>query len=457
MSSVAAAITKLAPVFAGHLVSPDDPRYEEARRIHNGLIDRRPALVAQCRGSADIAETVRLARESGLDVAVRGGGHNVGGRATVDGGVVIDLSLMRDVHVDPGARRAWVGGGALWRDVNRETQHYGLATTGGVVSSTGVAGLTLGGGFGWLMPKYGMALDNLRSVTLVLADGRVVRASADDHADLFWAVRGGGGNFGVAATFEFGLHPVGPMVTGGLVAHPIQRARDVLRFYRDLAEKLPDEMFLVAALLTAPDGSGARLVGIATVHCGPVPDGEAAVRPIKSFGTPVMDVMGPMPYVMSNMMLDASFPRGARSYWRSHFLPVLSDDAIDALIDRFARNPSAMSQIVIEHFHGAVARVPAEATAYALRENGFNVLLLSQWADAAQDGSCTAWCRDASAAIQPFGGPRRYLNYLGTDEAADALLAAAYGPNLARLRQLKRRYDPDNVFHLNINVPPAGA
>ena len=456
MDAIAAIADELSPTFAGRLVLPAAADYDELRRVHNGMIDKRPALVAQCRGAADVADAVKLARRAGIEIAVRGGGHNVAGRATVDGGVVIDLSLMRHVLVDPSSKRAWVGGGALWRDVNRETQLYGLATTGGVVSSTGVAGLTLGGGFGWLMPRFGMALDNLRSVRMVLADGRVLQASEDAHPDLFWAVRGGGGNFGVVTTLEFELHDVGPMVIGGLVAHPFDRAREVLRFFREQAASAPDELFLVAALLTAPDGSGAKLVGIAAVHSGSLQDGEAVVAPIKQFGAPVMDVLGPMPYAASNMMLDNAFPKGARNYWKSHFLSALSDDAIDTLVDRFAANRSPMSQIVIEHFHGAATRVPVDATAYALRDDGFNMLVVSEWMDRAEDEACVAWCRDSYAAMQPFVGARRYLNYLGDDDVTASGLSAVYGPNLPRLRELKRRYDPDNVFHLNMNIPPAG-
>src|SRR5262245_59747798 len=262
MSSLTTDVSDLSKFFAGRFLQPADASYEEARRVHNGAIDKKPALIAQCRGTADIADAVKLANSHGLEIAVRGGGHNVAGRACVDRGLMIDLSLMRGVHVDPVAKIAWADGGALWRDFNRETQQYGLATTGGVVSSTGVAGLTLGGGFGWLMPRFGMALDNLRAVRLVLADGSTVWADKDQNPDLFWAVRGGGGNFGVAAVLGFELHDVGPMVTGGLVAHPGDKAKDVLRFFRDKTEKLPDEVFMVGALVTAPDGSGHKIAGI---------------------------------------------------------------------------------------------------------------------------------------------------------------------------------------------------
>jgi len=456
MPTLSESVGQLSALFSGELVQPDSPSYDQVRRVHNGAIDKRPALVARCRGVADIAESVALARAHGLPIAVRGGGHNVAGRATVDDGVMIDLSLMRGVLVDPANRLAWCGGGATWRDFNRETQQYALATTGGVVSSTGVAGLTLGGGFGWLMPRFGMALDNLRGVRLILADGSTVWADAEQHADLFWAVRGGGGNFGIAAFFGFQLHKVGPMVTGGLVAHPAARAKDTLRFFREQTRALPDEAFLVGALLTAPDGSGHKIVGIAAQHSGPLAAGEAFVKPIKAFGPPVMDMLGPMPYVASNMMLDASFQPGARNYWKSHFLPDLPDGAIDVLIDQFARLPTPMSQIIIEHFHGAATRVPVGNTAFAMRDSGFNILLVAQWLDPKDDERCTAWCRETYAALTPFMGPRRYINYMSEDDLnQSASLTAVYGPNLPKLRDLKKRYDPENVFQLNLNIPPS--
>ena len=291
---------------------------------------------------------------------MRGGGHHVAGRAAVDTGLMIDLAPMKGIHVDPGARTARAQGGVLWKELNRDTQVHGLATTGGVVSTTGIAGLTLGGGLGWLMPKYGLALDNLRAAELVMADGRIVRASASENADLFWAIRGGGGNFGIAASLEYDLHPVGPVIAGGVVAHLAQNARDVLRFFRDTCRSLPDEVMLAAGLQTAPDGSGAKLVGIIGGHCGSLADGEAALRPIKQFGTPVMDALGPIPYSALNSMLDPAFPKGALNYWKSSFLTDLSDEAIAVIIDRFDACPSPMSHIVIEHFHGAASRVPVE-------------------------------------------------------------------------------------------------
>src|SRR5215217_4487761 len=286
MSGIAEAVARAARSFTGQLLRPGDDGYEERRRVHNGLIDKRPAAIASCHGVADIVDAVSLARGAGLEVSVRGGGHNVAGKAAIDEGLMIDLSPMKGIHVDVAGRTVRAQGGVLWSELNRETQLHGLATTGGVVGSTGIAGLTLGGGVGWLMPKYGLALDNLRAAEIVLADGRVVRASAGQNGDLFWAIRGGGGNFGIAASLEYTLHPVGPMITGGVVVHPLPRGLEVLRFFRDTCASLPDEAMLVAVLQSAPDGSGAKVVGIAGGHCGSLENGETAFRPLKAFGPP---------------------------------------------------------------------------------------------------------------------------------------------------------------------------
>ena len=342
VSSIANAVVQLAPSFTGELLRPGDAGYDTARRVHNGLIDKRPALIARCRGVADVVDAIYLTRRLGLEVAVRGGGHNVAGRATIDGGVMIDLSLMKGIHVDAVSRTVRAEGGTTWAEVNRATQLHGLAVTGGVVSSTGVAGLTLGGGLGWLMGKYGLALDNLLSVELVTAEGKVVRASTDAEPDLFWALRGGGGNFGVATSFEFRLHAVGPMVTGGIVAHPFVRARETLRFFRDSTLSLPDEHMIFGGLIHAPDGSGTKLAAMVTSHCGTLAAGETAMRPLKAFGPPVMDAIGPMTYSALNGMLDAAYPKGALNYWKSSFLSELSDAAIDTMIACFADCPTPM-------------------------------------------------------------------------------------------------------------------
>ena len=452
--TVTEAVTKLAPSFSGQLLEPPHPAYDQARRVHNGLVDKRPALIARCLGTADVADAVKLAREQNLEVAVRGGGHNVAGRAAIDGGLMIDLQPMKGVLVDAKARTVRAQGGVLWKELNRETEVHGLATTGGVVGSTGIAGLTLGGGIGWLMPKYGLALDNLRSAEMVMADGSVRRASKDENPDLFWAIRGGGGNFGIASSLEFTLHQVGPVITGGLVAHPFPAARDVLRFFRDQCANLPDEMMLAAGLLFAPDGSGHKAVGMIAAHSGSQAAGETAVRPIKAFGTPVMDAMGPIPYTVQNGLLDAAFPKGALNYWKAQFLTDLSDAAIDAIIEGFDACQLPMCQMVIEHLHGAGCRVPVAGTACALRVEGFNVVIISQWTDPKDTTAGMGWCRKTYSSLEPFFAPTRYVNYLEADVAGDPA-ALVYGPNYPKLRELKKKFDPDNFFHTNVNIRPA--
>jgi FAD/FMN-containing dehydrogenase len=417
------------------------------------LVNKRPVLIARCRGVADVVDAVNLARKLSLEVAVRGGGHNVAGRATVDGGLMIDLAPMKGIYVDAKARTVRAQGGVTWAELNRETQFYGLAVTGGVVSSTGIGGLTLGGGLGWLMGKYGLALDNLLSVELVAADGQVLRASKDEQADLFWAVRGGGGNFGVATSFEYQLHPVGPTITGGLIAHPFDRARDVLRFFRDFTASLPDEFTVFAGLIHAPDGSGTKLAAIVTCHCGSLAAGEAATRPLKQFGSPVMDAIGPIPYCQLNGMLDAAYPKGALNYWKSSFLAQMSDDAIDTMIECFSRCPTPMGQLLIEHFHGAVTRVAAGDTAFPHRADSYNLVVLSEWMEPTSTDQCIAWARETYAGMEPFIASGCYVNYLGDDETGDPI-AAAYGPNYPRLQELKTKYDPSNFFHMNQNIRP---
>jgi len=447
-------IIELRKTFTGQLLQPNDPGYDEARKVHNGLIDKRPALIARCRGVADVIDAVNLGHDLGLEVAVRGGGHNVAGRATVDNGLMIDLATMKGIHVDSSRKTVRAQGGVTWAELNRETQLHGLAVTGGVVSTTGIAGLTLGGGIGWLMSKYGLALDNLLSVDLVLADGRVVTASNNDNADLFWAVRGGGGNFGVATSFEYGLHPVGPTITGGIVAHPIDHARDALRFFRDCTASLPDELTVVAGLIHAPDGSGSKLAGMVACHCGSLDAGEAAMRPLKGFGSPVLDALAPMPYCQLNGMLDAGYPKGAFNYWKSSFLAQLSNDAIDIIVESFARCPTPMCQMLIEYLHGAATRVGVSDTAFPVRAEGYNFLVLGQWTDRAISDRCIAWTRQTYADMAPFFATARYVNYLDEDDLGDPV-AAAYGPNYRRLQQLKAKYDPENFFHMNQNIRPA--
>src|SRR5262245_34504853 len=448
--SIAEAVGELSGKFSGQLLQPSYAGYEEARRVHNGLVKKHPALIARCRGVADVVDAVNLAHKLNLEVAIRGGGHNVAGRATVEGGLMIDLMPMKGIHVDPNGRTVRAQGGVTWAELNRETQLHSLAVTGGVVSTTGIAGLTLGGGLGWLMGRYGLALDNLRSAELVTAEGQALRASQDEHSELFWALGGGGGNFGVAASLEYQLHPVGPMITGGLVAHPFERARDVLRFFRDATASLPDEMTLFGGLIHAPDGSGTKLAAMVACHCGSLTAGEAAIRPLKQFGPPVMDAMGPIPYSQLNGMLDASYPKGALNYWKSSFLAQLSDDAIDSMIDCFARCPTPMGQLILEHFHGAATRVAVGDTAFPHRGVGYNLVMISQWLAPADTEQCIAWVRQSYAQMEPFMAAGRYVNYLGDDETGAT--AAAYGPNYRRLQELKKRYDPSNFFHMNQNI-----
>ncbi|HKS90776.1 MAG TPA: FAD-binding oxidoreductase [Tepidiformaceae bacterium] len=445
-------LKSLAATFSGALLRPGDNGYEEARRLHNGLIDKRPRLIARCLGTADIVDALGFARESGLEISVRGGGHNVAGRAVTNGGVMIDLSLMRGVRVNPDAHIVRAQGGVTWREFNRETAVHGLATTGGVISTTGIAGLTLGGGLGWLLGKYGLSADNLVSVELVTAAGEVLNVTADEHPDLFWALCGGGGNFGVASSFAFRAHPLREIL-GGLVAHPVAAAKDVLRFYRDFTASVPDDLTTFAALVHAPDGSGAPLVALILCHCGPLAQAQKDVRPLLEFGKPALVQVGPMPYQVINTILDAAFPRGALNYWKSSFIKALSDEAIGAMIDRFAACPSTMTGIVIEHFHGAATRIGVTDTAVPHREPGYNFLTASVWTNPAETDQNIAWTRATYADMEPYFARRRYVNYLGDDETPDAV-QSAYGPNYARLVEIKRRYDPGNLFRLNQNIKP---
>jgi len=453
VSSIPEAIIELAGTFAGQLLTPADEGYEEARKVHNGFVNKRPALIARCCGAADVVDAVKLARKLGLEVAVRGGGHNVAGRATIDGGLMIDLAPMKGIHVDPKTRKARAQPGVTWSELNRETQLHGLAVTGGVVSTTGIAGLTLGGGLGWLMGKYGLTLDNLCAVELVTSQGHLLSASAKEEPELFWALRGGGGNFGVATSFEYQLHPVGPIVTGGLVAHPFDRARDLLKFFRDCTASLADEQTIVGGLVHVPDGSGAKLGAMVTCHCGPPDAGGKAVGPLKQFGSPVVDTIGPISYWRLNSMLDAGYPKGALNYWKSNFLARLTDEAIETMVTCFAQCPTPMGQLLLEHVHGAAARVAVDATAFPYRAEGFNFLILCQWMNEADNDRCIAWARKTYAAMQPFFAAARYVNYLGDDEIGEPV-AAAYGPNYRRLQRLKAKYDPENFFRMNQNIRP---
>jgi FAD/FMN-containing dehydrogenase len=440
----------LVGTFAGELVRPTDPSYEEARRVHNGLVDRRPVLIARCRGTADVADAVRFATEGGIPLSVRGGGHNIAGRSVLDDGIVIDLSPMKGVLVDPEARTARAQGGVIWKEFNRETALYGLATTGGFVSTTGIAGLTLGGGFGWLMAKHGLAADNLLSAEVITATGGVIRANRSEHEDLFWALRGGGGNFGAVTNFEYRLHPLRE-ITGGLVAHSIEAAGDLLRFFRDFTQELPDEVGTFAGLVHAPDGSGAPIAAIAVCHAGDPAQAEIDLKPLRDFGSPLIAQIGPMPYPVINSIFDEGYPRGALNYWKSNFIHAMDDDFIDMAIDAFATCPSPMTSIGIEHFHGAVTRVPVDATAVPHRDPGYNLLITGVWTDPSTTDETIAWTRSTFQLLEPSFTNRRYVNYLDDDDPADD----AFGGNRERLGRVKNMYDPDNVFRSNHNIAPS--
>jgi hypothetical protein len=341
--------------FSGSLLQAGDDGYDDARQVHNGQIDRRPALIARCRGTADVAGAVKFARAAGLEISVRGGGHNVAGRAVADDALMIDLSPMKGVYVDPQAQTVRAQGGATWGELNRETAAHGLAVTGGAISTTGIAGLTLGGGLGWLMAKHGLAADNLLAVELVNAEGEIVQVSEGSDSDLFWALRGGGGNFGIAASLEYRLHPLS-MVTGGLIVHPVEAAGEMLRFYRDAAAATSDDLTVFAAVVHAPDGSGAKIAGMLVFHTGTPEEAEHDLAPFKEWGSPLMVEIGPMPYQVMNTILDDAYPPGLQNYWLSSFTSGISDGLIEVMVDRFASVPSPMTGILLEHFHGAVCR-----------------------------------------------------------------------------------------------------
>ena len=447
-----AQLEALANEVSGTVLGPGDDGYDEARRVHNGMIDRRPALIVRCRSAADAAAAVRFARAAGSEISIRGGGHNVGGLAVADGAVMIDLAEMKSASVDPEARVIAAQGGMTWGELNDAAAEHGLAVTGGAVSTTGIGGYTLGGGLGWLMGKHGLAADNLIAVELVSAAGEILDVSADSHPDLFWALRGGGGNFGVATTFTYRLHPLS-MVTGGLIIHPVDAAPELLRFYRDAVADLPDDLTVFAALVHAPDGSGMKLTGFAVCHAGDPQQAQRDLEPFFTWGSPVMTEVGQMPYPVMNTLLDDGFPSGSMNYWMSSFTAGLSDGLIDAMVDRFATVPSIMSSILLEHFHGAVTRVGVTDTAVPHRAEGWNLLIPSVWTDPAATEENIRWTKESHAAFSEHLVERRWLNYL-TDDQGESAVRAAYGPNWDRLVEVKRRYDPENVFHLNQNIAP---
>jgi FAD/FMN-containing dehydrogenase len=445
------ALVDLQTRVSGSVLGSLDDGYDAARAVYNGLIDRKPAVIVRCRTTSDVVAAIAFARRAGLEVSVRGGGHNVAGRAVTDGGVMIDLAEMKGIDVDPSGRTATAEGGVIWAELNDAAAEHGLAVTGGTISTTGIAGFTLGGGLGWLMSKHGLGADNVLAVELVTADGDVLQVDAASNPDLFWALRGGGGNFGIATSFTYRLHPL-QTITGGLIAHPLDAGPDLLRFYRDAVADASDDLTVFAGLVHAPDGSGTKLAALVVFHVGGCADAERDLAPFESWGSPLVVQVGPMPYPVMNTILDAGYPAGALNYWRSSFVRGLSDELIDIAVERFAAVPSPMSAMIFEHFHGAVTRIDATETAVPHREKGWNLLMPSVWTDPSDTATNIAWTRETFDALRPHFGTGRWLNYLGDDE--DDAVRAAYGPNFDRLREIKRRYDPDNVFHLNHNITP---
>jgi FAD/FMN-containing dehydrogenase len=444
----------------GALCLPGEPGYDQARTIWNAMIDRRPAAIVRAAGAADVIRTVKLAREHGLVLAVRGGGHNIAGNAVCEGGLMIDLSLMKSVRIDPAAKTARVEPGVTLGDFDREAQAFGLATPVGINSTTGVAGLTLGGGFGWISRKLGLTIDNLISADVVTANGELVRASEKDHPDLFWAIRGGGGNFGVVTSFEFRLHPVGPEVLSGLIVHPASKAKELLAGYRKFVASAPEELTCWFVMRKAPplpflpaEVHGTNILAFALCYVGDMEKGRKAIAPLQALAKPIADVTGPHPFAGWQTAFDPLLAPGARNYWKSHDFVELSDGAIDLVIDYASRLPSPECEIFIGQLGGAINRVAANATAYPHRDVNFVMNVHTRWSNAADDKACIAWARELFDKMAKYATGGVYVNFMPEDEA-QRVQAGAYGPNYARLAQVKAKYDPGNLFRLNQNIRP---
>lgn len=443
-------IDGFAALVAGKTIRPGNSDYDGARRIWNANVHKHPGLIVRCAGTADVVQAVKFARANNLLVAIRGGGHNVAGRALCDDGMVIDLSAMKAVFVDPAKKTARVQGGATLGDVDRETHAFGLAVPAGVISRTGIAGLTLGGGVGWLVRKYGLTCDNLIACEVVTAEGKVVTASAADNVDLFWALRGGGGNFGVVTSFFFQAHPVST-VLGGLLIHARDRARDVIRHYRDFMASAPEELTAYAGLITSPDGQ--PVVGVIVCYCGDLSEGERMLKPLRQFGPPLMDAVQPMPFPAMQRILDDAFPDGTQNYWKSTFLKALSDEAIDLIVAQANKMQSPLSAVVIEYYAGAAGRTGTAETAFAQRQAEYDIGFMAQWTDVAENDVHMVWARDMAEAMKPYSSGGYLLNFL-SEEDADTI-QAAFGANYRRLAQVKKKYDPTNFFSINQNIQPA--
>ncbi|MDZ4806433.1 MAG: FAD-binding oxidoreductase [Candidatus Eisenbacteria bacterium] len=446
--------------FSGEILLPSNDAYEGARKIWNAMIDKRPALIVRCATTSDVVRAVNFARENGLLLAVRGGGHNIAGNAICDDGIVIDLSGMKAASVDVAARRVTIEGGATLADLDAATQAHGLATPVGINSTTGVAGLTLGGGFGWLSRKYGMTIDNLESAEVVTAAGEVVRANAVEHPDLFWALRGGSGNFGVVTRFEFRLHPVGPDVLSGLIVYPISAAKSVLQQYREFVAKAPDELSVWTVLRKAPplpflpgEVHGKGIIALALLYAGDPKKGEPLIEPLRRFGTPVGEHVGVQPYTAWQQAFDPLLTPGARNYWKSHNFTELKDGLLDAVISSIGNLPSPQCEIFFGALGGATTRPAPDSAAYAHRDAQFVMNVHGRWDDPADDKRCIGWARDFFNASAPFASGGVYVNFLTADEGDR--VRAAYGPNYDRLAAVKRTYDPDNLFCVNQNIKPA--
>jgi FAD/FMN-containing dehydrogenase len=444
------AVQALRERLRGQLIRPGDDGYDAARTVWNAMIDHRPALIARCAGAANVIAAVTFAREQGLLVSIKGGGHSVAGLAVAEGGLMIDCTPMKGIRVDPVARTACAEPGLLWGEFDRETQAFGLATVGGVVASTGIAGLTLGGGQGWLAGKHGLTIDNLLAVDVVTADGRLLRASADENPDLFWAMRGAGANFGVVTSFEYRLHPV-ETVLGGMVIHPIDRAGEVLHFYREFSAAQPDELTTYAAILTAPDGN--VVAALVACYAGPLTEGERVLAPLRRFGAPVVDTIGPLPYVAMQALLAPAFPHGRLNYWKSGLTDRITDEAIATIVEHGRRVPSPFSAIVIADCHGAYSRVGKTETAYYHRDLQYDLVILASWTDPAASDDNIRWTRELFGAVEPQLSAGVYVNDLDHDEGFERI-RHAYGANYERLLALKTAYDPTNFLRMNQNIVP---
>ncbi|HZD48883.1 MAG TPA: FAD-binding oxidoreductase [Silvibacterium sp.] len=444
-------VNSLQSQFRGELLTPGSAQYDDSRKIWNAMIDRRPTLIARCTGPADVIAAIRFALDQDLYPAIRGGGHNVAGLAMVEDGLVVDLTRMKGIFVDPASRTATAQMGLTWGEFDRETQLYGLATTGGLISTTGIAGLTLGGGVGWLMNRCGLVCDNTLSYDIVLANGNLIRATANEHADLFWALKGGGGNFGVVTSITYSMHRISTVISG-MVLHPLAHARKVLEFYRDfVASGLPDELTVYASALSTPDGR--PVIALIPSWCGDdLAHGERMLDPLRKFGSPIADMINTMPYSAMQQMLDPVAPFGFRSYWKSRYLRELPDAAIDTFVQFAESSTSPRSLAILEHAHGAVSRVQPDATAFPTRRDSFDLVLISVWSDAAEDAHHIEWTRSFHSAMQPWSAGSVYVNSLDQDDAAR--VPEAYAQNYARLSTIKAAYDPDNRFRRNQNIQP---